>query len=387
MTTMKNKPIKIDIIGAGIGGLTTAIALQQKGIPVRLFEQAKAIEPVGAGIILGSNAMQVYEKLGLRKQIEQLGNPLSGIQITRPDLTPLSKMNLQYFEQKYKVRQVAIHRAALQQLLVESLPKQVLHLDKQLTQVSTDDPIALQFSDGTMLRSAALIGADGINSGVRQKAFAENTIRQTQQMCWRGVTEFPLPWSFREEATEAWGRGSRFGFSQIAPGQVYWFAVMDNRPGAEGFSKRKLSALFDDFHPLVKTIIESTAEAYIHTSPLTDLKPISTWVNGRICLMGDAAHATTPNLGQGACQAIEDAYVLAEHLAELPVEQAFSQYERARMGKAKMIVQSSWAMGKLAHLRHPLLVALRNGLMRLTPQAVSRRQTDQLFKLSFPRLG
>lgn len=384
---MKNKPIKIDIIGAGIGGLTTAIALQQKGIPVRLFEQAKAIEPVGAGIVLGSNAMQVYEKLGLREQIEQLGNPLSSIQITRPDLTPITRMNLQYFEQKYKVRQVAIHRAALQQLLVESLPKQVLYLDKQLTQLSADDPVVLKFSDGTMLQSAAVIGADGIHSGVRQKAFSENTIRQTHQMCWRGVTEFPLPWSFREEATEAWGRGSRFGFSQIAPGKVYWFAVMDYRPGAEGFGKRKISALFDDFHPLVKTIIESTAEAYIHTSPLTDLKPISTWINGRICLLGDAAHATTPNLGQGACQAIEDAYVLAEQLAKFPVEEAFRKYEKARIGKAKMVVRSSWVMGKLAHLHHPWLITLRNGLMSLTPQAVSRRQTDQLFKLSFSHPG
>jgi 2-polyprenyl-6-methoxyphenol hydroxylase-like FAD-dependent oxidoreductase len=379
---MKNEPMKIDIIGAGIGGLTAAIALQQKGIAFRLFEQAKSLEPMGAGILLGSNAMQVYEKLGLREKIERAGNILDKMNITRPDLQPITSVDLDYFEKKYGVKSVAIHRSTLQNILLEELPKQSIHLDKKLTQITNDDPLLIQFSDGTLLHSAAVIGADGIHSQVRQRVFHENTIRPTGQICWRGVTEFPLPWSIRQEAGEAWGKGDRFGFAQIAPGLVYWYAVSTNSPGAAGFGKRKIASLFNNYHPLVKSIIESTPEDHIHTSMLADLKPISSWVNGRICLLGDAAHATTPNLGQGACQSIEDAYVLAECLSMLPLQEAFEHYEKVRMAKAQMVVNSSRAIGQLAHLENPWLIRLRNLAMQLTPKVVSRRQSEALYQLS-----
>lgn len=102
--------MNIDIIGAGIGGLTTAIALEQKGINTRIFEQAEQIKPIGAGIILANNAMQVYEKLGLRKEIEENGNPISSMNITKSNLNPLSRIDLTYFEQKYKTKNIAIHR-------------------------------------------------------------------------------------------------------------------------------------------------------------------------------------------------------------------------------------------------------------------------------------
>ena len=109
----------IDIIGAGIGGLSTAIALEQKGIEAKLFEQAERLEPVGAGILLANNAMQVYEKLGLRKKIEAGGHTVSSLNITDAQLRPISKLDLSYFEKKFGVRSIAIHRGVLQELLTD----------------------------------------------------------------------------------------------------------------------------------------------------------------------------------------------------------------------------------------------------------------------------
>jgi 2-polyprenyl-6-methoxyphenol hydroxylase-like FAD-dependent oxidoreductase len=114
----------IDIIGGGIGGLTTAIALEQKGFKTRVFEQAETILPVGAGIILANNAMQIFEKLGLREILEQNGNPVSSLSITKANLKPLSTVDLSHFENKFNVKNIAIHRGVLQHILMDKISNQ-----------------------------------------------------------------------------------------------------------------------------------------------------------------------------------------------------------------------------------------------------------------------
>ena len=133
--------MKIDIIGAGIGGLTTAIALEQKGFETRIFEQAATIKPVGAGIILANNAMQVFEKLGLKEEIEAHGNHISSMNLTKPNLKPLSKVDLSYFEKKHGVQNTAIHRGTLQQILLNKLQSTEVHLNHRLNTVERHAPI------------------------------------------------------------------------------------------------------------------------------------------------------------------------------------------------------------------------------------------------------
>lgn len=373
----------IDIIGTGIGGLTAAIALEQKGFKTRIFEQAEEIKPVGAGIILANNAMQVYEKLGLRKIIEKNGNPISSMSITKSSLRPLSKIDLTYFEQKYNTKNIAIHRGKLQQILIESLKSTEIILNHKLISINKSKKrYNLNFENGNQIQSSTVIGADGLNSIVRQNIFPKNRIRKANQVCWRAVTELELPTKFKNELNEAWGKSERFGFVQIAENKVYWYALKSFNKTINEFSVNNLKEYFKDYSQLVKEIIKSTKNEQINIAEISDLKPTKMWFKESICLMGDAAHATTPNMGQGACQAIEDAYVLSECLDKYNINKAFSEYQKLRLSKAHKVVKTSWNVGKMAHLKNPMLIGLRNQILKLTPFSIIKKQNEQIFKLA-----
>tara|TARA_R110002033_G_scaffold52713_3_gene100248 strand:- start:554 stop:1687 length:1134 start_codon:yes stop_codon:yes gene_type:complete len=375
--------MNIDIIGAGIGGLTTAIALEQKGIKTRIFEQAEQIKEVGAGIILANNAMQVYEKLGLRKVIEENGNPISSMNITKSNLKPLSKIDLTYFEQKHNTKNIAIHRGKLQQILIDKLKSTEINLDHKLTSiVKNENGYDLNFENGNKIQSSTVLGADGLNSIVRQNIFPNNTIRNANQICWRGITECELPVKFRNELNEAWGKSERFGFVQIAENKVYWYALKSFKKNANEFSINNLEQYFGDYNSVIKNIIKSTKKEHINTAEISDLNPTSIWFKENVCLIGDSAHATTPNMGQGACQAIEDAYVLSECLHKYEIAKAFSEYQKLRLPKAHQVVKTSWLVGKMAHISNPILIGLRNQLLSLTPALVNRKQNEQIFQLA-----
>lgn len=375
--------MNIDIIGAGIGGLSTAIALEQKGIKTRIFEQAEQIKEVGAGIILANNAMQVYEKLGLRKIIEENGNPISSMNITKSNLKPLSKIDLSHFEQKHNTKNVAIHRGKLQQILINKLISTEINLDHKLTSiVKNENAYDLSFENGNQIKSSTVLGADGLNSIVRQNLFPNNSIRNANQICWRGITEYELPIKFRNELNEAWGKLERFGFVQIAQNKVYWYALKSFKKNSNEFSINNLEQYFGDYSTVVKDIIKSTKKVHINTAEISDLKPTNIWYKENVCLIGDSAHATTPNMGQGACQAIEDAFVLSECLHKYEITKAFSEYQKLRLPKAHQVVKASWLVGKMAHLSNPILIGLRNQMLRLTPSSVNRKQNEQIFQLA-----
>ncbi|WP_108808564.1 FAD-dependent monooxygenase [Aquimarina spinulae] len=372
----------IDIIGAGIGGLTTAIALQQKGIRTRVFEQAENIKPVGAGIILANNAMQVYEKLGLRKMIEDNGNYISAMNITKANLNPISKIDLSFFEKKHKVKNIAIHRGTLQQILINELKSNDVNLNYRLKKIKpNDNGYSLTFENGKQIESATLIGADGLKSVVRQHLFPDTIIRNAKQICWRGVTDFKLPNTYKNELNEAWGKTDRFGFVKIAEHKVYWYALKSFKNDKNEFSVHDIEKYFDKYNSVIKSIISSTKKEEINTAEISDLKPTNFWYKEKVCLIGDAAHAMTPNMGQGACQAIEDAYILSECLHKYEVDQAFATFQKLRLPKAHQVVKASWMLGKIAHLSNPILIGIRNQLMSMTPSSFNRKQSEHIFQI------
>jgi 2-polyprenyl-6-methoxyphenol hydroxylase-like FAD-dependent oxidoreductase len=371
--------MSIAIIGAGIGGLTTALFLEKLGISVQIFEQTTEVKPVGAGIILAHNAMQIFDKLGVKEPITKLGNSLTAININTAKLQILSKIDTKYFDNKYSVNSIAIQRSVLQEFLINQLKTSCINLNKKVINIKTSNKTSLLFSDGDEVKCDAVIAADGINSVVRHQLFKDNTIRKPNQMCWRGISNIRLQLKFHNELNEMWGKGTRFGFVKISTNKVYWYALHSSHLRLE---KADLLNYFKNYSPIVNEIISQTNFDKVFKNEIFDLKPISSWFNNTVCLLGDAAHATTPNMGQGACQAIEDAYVISHYISMHPINIAFSKYERLRKSKAEMIVNLSWQMGAISQIDNPVMSAIRNFVMRSIPAKYNLRQSEKIYNLA-----
>ena len=370
----------VNIIGAGIGGLTTALTLKQKGLNVNVFESSAEIKPVGAGIIIAINAMQVFQKLGIQDKIEKAGNKISYMKITDTQLNNISVTDLTEFEKKYGVHNIAIHRGKLQKTLANEIGYDNINLSKRLSKIEKADLFKLTFEDNSTIECKLVIGADGLKSVVRNQLFKKSALRNANQICWRGICEIDLPQKYHNELNEAWGRGKRFGFVKISDKKAYWYALANSKNVKA--DEVNLTELFREFHSDILNIISATKKEQIIVSDIIDLKPIDKWQSENVCLIGDAAHATTPNLGQGACQAIEDAYVLGKLLDNgIAIENTFKEYENLRRKKAHTIVKTSWTLGKIAHWNNPVLVCLRNNLFRLTPKSINRKQINKIFEL------
>lgn len=372
--------MKIAIIGGGIGGLTTALVLKRAGIPFKLYEAAAVIKEVGTGIIMANNAMQIFRKLGIDQQVSEKGNLINSMSIVKADFSPLSIVSLKGFEKKYGVQNHAIHRADLHHILSEAVGSEHIEINKRLQEVKfIENHYSLNFEDGSKSTCEYLIGADGIRSQVRQQLFSVQKYRDAEQICWRGVADFTLPKKYSHEVIEVWSKGKRFGFVQIGLAKVYWYLVVDT---ALVNDRKEVTSFVADMHALAGQLVSATPTEKIIKTPLFDLRPMHAWVNDKACLIGDAAHASTPNLGQGACQAIEDAYVLGELLKKYPIREAFVKYPKIRIKKAHYIVNSSWKIGKIAQLKNTFGIAIRNFVLkRLTPDRVNLKQMDKIFKL------
>ena len=378
--------MKITIIGAGIGGLTTAIALRQKGHTVEIFETSREFTKAGSGINLAINAMQIYKRLGIYNDIVNAGSYSNAMVVADSALKEISRIDLKIAEHTYGVKTVAIHRATLHKTLLAHLKGTPIHLNKKLKSLTQlNNSVDLLFDDGTRHSAAIVIGADGIHSAVRKSIFPESTVRIAKQVCWRGITKVRIPDKYQTELNELWGRGKRFGFVQISKDEVYWYALANYKQDYKTeYEAVALEKMFEDFNPMIGKIIAATDRSNIITNEMMDLKPIKMWHYKNVCLVGDAAHATTPNMGQGACQAIESAYVLAACLSTGDaLETAFSNFEHLRKKKAVAVVKNSWRVGKISQLESRLLIKVRNSAMKMMPKKRLQKQSTSIFELNY----
>ena len=372
--------MKVAIIGAGIAGLTMAIALKKAKIPFVIYESASEIKPVGAGIAIANNAMQVYRYLGIADHLQKVGMRISTVLLTDVNLNTLTKSDLQKFEELYQLGNIAIHRSELHRVLIENVGVEHIVLSKRLNGISriNKDKIELNFTDNSTKYHSFVIGADGIRSQVRQLFFGNYPLRDAKQICWRGVLNFELPARFKNTALEGWGKAKRFGFVQLDEKQVYWYFLINEDLYNED---TELIDLLNGCNDLVKSMILNTQNSTIFKDKIYDLSLVNNWYKNNVAIIGDAAHATTPNLGQGACQAIEDVYVISKLLETTSLENALQQFTSIRRAKAHAVVKDSWQLGQIAQLRHPLLIGTRNFAFKILPSFVKEKQMKTMFQL------
>jgi 2-polyprenyl-6-methoxyphenol hydroxylase-like FAD-dependent oxidoreductase len=366
------------IAGGGIGGLTAAIVLRRAGFQVQVHERAPEILEVGAGLTLQANAILALPRAGLDRAVIEAGRAVERASIRRWDGALLSGTDFRDVEAQLGAPSVAIHRATLQKILLEALGSGVLRIGSEVAGYEAEpDGVEVRLGDGRRIGGAALIGADGIRSAVRARLLGDSEPLYAGYVSWRGVTPEnfdPAP----REVSESWGPGRRFGIVPIEKGRVYWFATLNTPPGGRddpGQARANLLRLFAGWHPPIQALLEATPEEAILRNDILHRLPVRQWGEGRVTLLGDAAHPMTPNLGQGAGQAIEDAVVLAESLrgaSDLPA--ALRRYEAKRIPRANAFVLGALRLGRVAQWENGLARGLRDRLIAWTPASVAKRQ-------------
>ncbi|KAA9332463.1 NAD(P)-binding protein [Hymenobacter busanensis] len=374
------------IIGGGIGGLATARALLQQGHSAHVYEAAAELREIGAGVVLGANAMRSLDHLGVHAPVRAAGHPVTHISLLDQHGRVLNDVDTAPFTRRLGYDNLAIHRADLQRVLLQQLPPCTLQLGKRFERFEEHNGrVTAHFTDGSTGTADALIGADGIRSGVRRQLLPEAQPRFAGYTCWRGVVDARALGLPAGRSTESWGSAGRFGCVPLANGQVYWFACVNsavpNNPVFRGWRLADVQRRFADFHAPIPALLSLTHEDQLLWGDIIDLKPLRRFAFGRVLLLGDAAHATTPNMGQGAGQAVEDAAMLARCLAENadPVA-AFQAFDQRRRPRTTRIVNQSWQLGKAAQLENRLLIQLRDAVMRRVPARVNERQMAFLYE-------
>ncbi len=372
-------------MGGGIGGLTTAIALGRAGVEAAVFERAEELREIGAGISLWSNAVKALKKLGVYDAIREACGAELGGEIRSWRGERISEITADQLRSRFGDANLALHRADLQGALLAALPQGTVRLGAEFVGFAEDGAgVVARFTGEREERGDLLIGADGLDSSVRAQLFGRSTPRYAGYTAWRGIADVGYGLVPDELGLNLWGRGSEFGLVSIGRGRFYWF-VTRNAPEGEAESaagrKREVLDLLRGWYEPARTAVEATEESRILRNDIYDRDPLERWGSGRVTLVGDDAHPMTPNLGQGACQAIEDAVVLARCLGSGDgVVPSLRLYEARRIPRTADVVRRSRRAGRILQLENPLLCRLRDAVARSTSARALLRQLERIVR-------
>jgi 2-polyprenyl-6-methoxyphenol hydroxylase-like FAD-dependent oxidoreductase len=364
----------VAVIGGGIGGLATALALQHHGIGCVVYERAPELREIGAGLGVWPAPMQVFDRLGIGNDVRALSGPWDDAGLRRSDGRYLVRYSAEEFADRLGEPTIGVHRGELQALLVRSLPEGTVRVGAECIGVAGwPSGVAISFADGTTVEADAVIAADGRRSIVRDLVFGRRELHDCKSVGWRGTAVAPPGSDWHRFAGESWGSEGRFGILPISGGRVTWYGAC--RRFRSSGDLAEVAHRFGSWHHPIPSLIAATTPDNLWRDAIDDLRPLRHWTQGRVALLGDAAHPMTPDLGQGACQAILDAWVVAEELAtSAPVAEALLTYERRRKRRATMVGLIARGATVGARYEGRLSVGLRSKVAALGPPSVLLRQ-------------
>ncbi|GAA3919891.1 FAD-dependent monooxygenase [Streptomyces gulbargensis] len=365
------------VVGGGIGGLAAAIGLRRVGWDVTVAERAPVADDAGAGISLHANGIRALDALGAGEPVRAAARP----QYTGGTRVPgggwLSPMDGAALERELGTPIVGIPRATLHRLLRAELPAESLRIGTEVTDVEDTGPGRVRVRAGDdVLEADLVVAADGVRSRLRSRMFPDHPGPvYSGSTVLRAITAEPVP--LATDFSLTWGRGAEFGHIAFADGRAEWHAVLNAPPGIRhADALAVLRRRFGTWHDPIPALLDATRpEAVLHHDIHELVTPLPAYASGRVALLGDAAHAMTPHLGQGACQALEDAVTLAACVAAGPtVASALARYDAERRPRSQAVARAARLAGRTGQgLSHPVAVALRNTALRLAPSRATVR--------------
>ncbi|MGY3726998.1 MULTISPECIES: FAD-dependent monooxygenase [Cobetia] len=349
------KTPRIAVIGAGLGGAAAGALLQQAGYDTRVYEQAPAFSRLGAGIHLGPNVMKVMRQIGIETQLAEMGShPEQWFSRDGKTGEYLSRIPLgQQAREQYGASYITVHRGDLHELMVGALDPNRLHFDKHLVDVDDrGDKVTMHFADGTTEDADIVIGADGVNSRIREKLLGKEAPTYSGWVAHRAIisAEKLKAYELDFESCVKWWSEDRHMMVYFVTGDEKEYYYVTGVPEPEWnhdssfveSSREEMRQAFVGYHPTVQALIDCTET--VTKWPLLERNPLPLWHDGRLVLLGDACHPMKPHMAQGAAMAIEDAAMLVRCLKEVGAEQhqeAFELYRQNRFERASRVQQVS----------------------------------------------
>ncbi|MDH2427446.1 FAD-dependent monooxygenase [Sphaerisporangium sp. TRM90804] len=368
------------VIGSGIGGLTAAAALTRQGWSVTVCERAESLERVGAGIAIAPNALKALDTIGAGDEVRELAALQGEAGLRRAGGRWMLRSTAEAAAARFGDPTVLLLRTILVDVLARRVAPESLRLGTTVHGV--DAATGRVTTSAGELEADLVVAADGIHSAVRRSLFpAHPGPAPAGVTSWRIVVPRPKG---EIRGGETWGRGKVFGVMPLVNDQVYCYATapMNPRHGDGGGRREELLRLFRGWHDPIPSLIEAAREEEVLQHDIYWLSPLPALHTGRVALLGDAAHVMTPNLGQGACQAIEDAVVLAHVAGRAGGTPDLAAYTSARLPRTTKIMERSRALCRLTLWSNPLAVAARDAAVSLAGrlgESAGLRSFDEVF--------
>ncbi len=372
---------KVLVIGGGIGGMSTAIGLKRGGTPVAVFERMPEVREIGTGTGIQRVVQKGLEMLGIGEAVRAIGgDPIEEHRMVSHSGRVMARI-------PRRGEAFVVHRGELLEVFKRELgDASIVHTSSECVGYTQDaDGVTARFADGREERGIALVGADGVRSTIRQQMVGDGPPPYSGHTAWRGMFQYHHPTLPKDVSEQVFGPASLFGLFPCGD-RLFWWAVTvrpEGQPDPPGGRKQDLLNTFGDFPEAIPDVIHSTPDEQIFRGDLYHRLPIESWTDGRVTLLGDAAHPTMPAFGQGAGMAMEDSAVLASELGPVgsapdgnAIRAALAGYEQRRIPRTTSIVNRARRMTKFSDFRNPVGMKLREAFFSAMPERVWLRSYE-----------